>query len=199
VTALAILRQLPSLFRYSDIRKFTTNANVFLTRALAKGLVERVMKGVYLNLLRENRPVLEEVACFLRTPSYISCEWALNRHGILLQAPTVCTVLTLCTSVGASRNLSYAGMTPNRFTPVHWLRNEGALQPCLAGKGALGCDPSTQDCSLPGRIRNRPAGPGSHDAVGGDLSASDPEIGGDGKITKGSHGCMKIILPGRLI
>ena len=111
MTALAILRQLPSLFRYSDIRKFTTNANVFLTRALAKSLVERVMKGVYLNLLRENRPVLEEVACFLRTPSYISCEWALNRHGILLQAPTVCTVLTLCTSVGASRNLSYAGMT----------------------------------------------------------------------------------------
>lgn len=111
MTALAILRQLPSLFRYSDIRKFTSNANVFLTRALAKGLVERVMKGVYLNLLRENRPVLEEVACFLRTPSYISCEWALNRHGILLQAPTVCTVLTLCTSVGASRNLSYAGMT----------------------------------------------------------------------------------------
>ena len=111
MTALAILRQLPSLFRYSDIRKFTTNANVFLTRALVKGLIERVVRGVYLNLLRENPPVLEEVACFLRTPSYISCEWALNRHGILLQVPTVCTVLTLNTSVGASRNLSYAGVT----------------------------------------------------------------------------------------
>ena len=111
MTALAILRQLPSLFRYSDIRKFTTNANFFLTRALAKGLIERVVRRVYLNLLRENPPVLEEVACFLQTPSYISCEWALNRHGILLQVPTVCTVLTLNTSVGASRNLSYAGVT----------------------------------------------------------------------------------------
>ena len=111
MTALAILQQLPSLFRNNDVRKFTANANVFLTRAIAKGLIERVVRGVYLNLLRENPPVLEEVACFLRTPSYISCEWALNRHGILLQVPTVCTVLTLNTSVGASRNLSYAGVT----------------------------------------------------------------------------------------
>ncbi|HDS05925.1 MAG TPA: hypothetical protein ENN95_02665 [Deltaproteobacteria bacterium] len=114
-----ILRQLPSLFRYADVGKFTGNANVFLTRAQTKGLINRVARGVYLNALREPPPGIEEVACFLRTPSYISCEWALNRHGILLQAPTVLTVLTLSTAVGLSRTIAFAGVTIefSRITP----------------------------------------------------------------------------------
>ena len=111
MTAVSILRQLPPLFRYADVEKFTGNANVFLTRAQAKGLVERVARGVYINRLREAKPVIEEVACYLRTPSYISCEWALNLHGILLQSPVVCTVITLDTAVGASRNIEYGGAT----------------------------------------------------------------------------------------
>ncbi len=106
-----ILMQLPHLFRYADVGKFTGNANVFLTRAKAKGLVQSITRGGYLNLLREPIPGIEEVACFLRTPSYISCEWALNRHGILLQSPVVCTVLTLDTAVGASRNIQFGGVT----------------------------------------------------------------------------------------
>lgn len=111
MTSVTILRQLPSLFRYADVEKFTGSANVFLTRAQAKGLVERIARGVYFNALREPRPGIEEVACFLRTPSYISCEWALNRHGVLLQAPTVLTLLTLQTSVGPSRNVVTGGVT----------------------------------------------------------------------------------------
>lgn len=111
MTAVTILRQLPSLFHYADVFKFTANANVFLTRALARGFVERVARGVYLNLLRDSRPPVEEVACFLRTPSYVSCEWALNRRGVLLQAPAVCTVLTLDTAVGALRNVKFGGAT----------------------------------------------------------------------------------------
>lgn len=109
--SVSILMQLPHLFRYADVGKFTGNANVFLTRAQAKGLVQRITRGCYLNLLREPMPGIEEVACFLRTPSYISCEWALNRHGILLQSPVVCTVLTLDTAVGASRNIRFGGVT----------------------------------------------------------------------------------------
>ncbi|HPI52544.1 MAG TPA: hypothetical protein PKX47_09940 [Smithellaceae bacterium] len=93
------------------MEKFTGNANVFLTRALAKGFVERVTRGVYINRLREGEPSVEEVACFLRTPSYISCEWALNRHGLILQSPVVCTVLTLDTAVGAARNIRFGGIT----------------------------------------------------------------------------------------
>jgi hypothetical protein len=111
MTSVTILKQLPLLFRYADVEKFTGNANVFLTRALARGFVERVARGVYVNTLREGQPGIEEVACFLRTPSYISCEWALNRHGVLLQSPVVCTVLTLGTAVGATRNLKFGGAT----------------------------------------------------------------------------------------
>ncbi len=111
MTTVSILMQLPPMFRYTDVEKFTTNANVFLTRAQAKGMVERITRGVYVNTLREARPALEEVACFLRTPSYISCEWALNRHGVILQSPTVCTVLTLQTAVGQSRNVVVGGVT----------------------------------------------------------------------------------------
>ncbi|MBU4074646.1 MAG: type IV toxin-antitoxin system AbiEi family antitoxin domain-containing protein, partial [Proteobacteria bacterium] len=93
MTSLIILQQLPQLFRYADVEKFTGNANVFLTRALKSGMVGRIARGVYVNAFLKNRPEIEEVACFLRTPSYISCEWALNRHGVLLQSPVVCTVL----------------------------------------------------------------------------------------------------------
>jgi predicted transcriptional regulator of viral defense system len=111
MTSVNILRQLPNLFHYADVEKFTGNANVFLTRALAKGFVERVTRGVYINRLREGEPSVEEVACFLRTPSYISCEWALNRHGLILQSPVVCTVLTLDTAVGAARNIRFGSIT----------------------------------------------------------------------------------------
>lgn len=41
MTSVSILRQLPPLFRYADVGKFTGNANVFLTRAQAKGFVEQ--------------------------------------------------------------------------------------------------------------------------------------------------------------
>ena len=111
MTSVDILRQLPHLFHYADVEKFTGNANVFLTRALAKGFVERVTRGAYINRLREGEPSVEEVACFLRIPSYISCEWALNRHGLILQSPAVCTVLTLDTAVGVSRNIQFGGVT----------------------------------------------------------------------------------------
>lgn len=108
---LGILRELPQLFRYADVQKFTANANVFLTRALAKELVSRVARGVYVNSFLRGFPPVEELGCFLRAPSYISCEWALNRHGATLQAPTFCTVITLSTAVGESRNLGYQGIT----------------------------------------------------------------------------------------
>ena len=139
MTAVSILKQLPLLFHHADVRKFTGNANVFLTRALAKGFVECVARGVYINTIREGRPGVEEVACFLRTPSYVSCEWALNRHGVLLQSPLVCTVITLDTAVGAKRNLKFGGVMIefSHIAPplVQWLRNAGRLQPCAARKG----------------------------------------------------------------
>jgi predicted transcriptional regulator of viral defense system len=110
MSSLKILQQLPQLFSYADLQKFTANANVFLTRAQKAGLVERLARGIYINLLLKGRPGIEEAACFIRTPCYISCEWALNYHGLLIQSPTVCTVLTLSTAVGAARRISYQGV-----------------------------------------------------------------------------------------
>jgi len=47
----------------------------------------------------------------LKPPAYISCEWALNFHGISLQSPLVCTAITLSTSVGKKRKVQYQGTT----------------------------------------------------------------------------------------
>lgn len=59
----------------------------------------------------KGEPSLEEAACFVRTPSYVSGEWALHLHGIIIQVPTVCTVVTLSTAVGVTRNLQWRGVT----------------------------------------------------------------------------------------
>jgi len=105
-----ILQALPRLFRTADLYKFTGHANVFLTRACKRGLITRLTRGVYLNVRMKGGASLEEAACFVRTPSYISAEWALHLHGIIIQAPTVCTVLTLSTAVGVTRDLAYQGV-----------------------------------------------------------------------------------------
>ena len=109
MSTLHVLQQLPLLFRYADVQKFTGNANVFLVRALKRGLIERLTRGVYINSGIKGMPRIEEAACFIRTPCYISCEWALNYHGITIQAPTVCTVLTLSTAVGEARRIAWHG------------------------------------------------------------------------------------------
>lgn len=111
MSTIDILHNLPLLFRSADLLKFTGNANVFLTRALQRGLITRLTRGVYINTLLKGEPSLEEAACFVRTPSYISAEWALHLHGVIIQAPLVCTVLTLSTAVGVTRNLVWRGIT----------------------------------------------------------------------------------------
>ncbi len=104
-----VLRQLPMIFKYADVSKFVSYPNVFLTRAIKAGYIERIMRGVYYNTFKR-APSYEEIACALRVPSYISCEWALNYHNLLLQVPTVCTVITLSSSVGKRNRVSYKGI-----------------------------------------------------------------------------------------
>jgi hypothetical protein len=110
MSTIDILQALPALFRSADLLKYTGNANVFLTRALERGFVTRLTRGVYVNSRLKAEPSLEEAACFVRTPSYISAEWALHLHGVIIQVPTVCTVVTLSTAVGVSRNLQWRGV-----------------------------------------------------------------------------------------
>jgi len=110
VKTVDVMRKLPILFRYADVAKFVANPNVFLTRAHRAGYVSRLMKGAYLNLFMREAPAIEEVACFVRWPSYVSCEWALNYHGVILQSPQVCTVVTLSGAVGARNRVEYQGI-----------------------------------------------------------------------------------------
>jgi hypothetical protein len=105
------LKLLPQLFRKQDAEKITPHAGMFLSRAVQKGIIYRVNRGNYVNSFLCGMPGVEQVACFLRPPAYISCEWALHFHGVTLQSPTVCTVVTLGTSVGKSRSIQYQGVT----------------------------------------------------------------------------------------
>ncbi len=105
------LKRLPRLFRIQDVEKLTPHAGIFLSRAVREGLVHRINRGNYVNAFLFGFPRVEEVACFLKPPAYVSCEWAMHCHGTILQAPTVCTVVTLNTSVGKRRSVSYQGIT----------------------------------------------------------------------------------------
>jgi len=105
------LKRLPRLFRKADAEKVAPYTAQFLSRAAAAGLILRISRGVYANVFLLGLPDVEEVACFLRPPAYISCEWAMNFHGITLQAPFVCTVVTLSGAVGKRRSVLYQGVT----------------------------------------------------------------------------------------
>jgi hypothetical protein len=105
------LKQLPHLFRLQDAEKAAPHTAVFLSRALKQGLVHRLNRGNYVNSFLHGFPRVEEVACFLRPPAYVSCEWALNYHGLILQAPVVCTAVTLSSAAGKNRSVVYQGVT----------------------------------------------------------------------------------------
>jgi len=110
-TTLKRLKRLPALFRKQDTEKIAPHTGTFLSRAIKRGLIHRLNRGNYINSFLYGFPRVEEVACFLRQSAYISCEWALNYHGVSLQSPLVCTVLTLDTSVGKNRDFHYQGIT----------------------------------------------------------------------------------------
>ena len=124
------LKLLPHIFRKQDAEKIAPHTAVFLSRALKKHLIYRLTRGNYINLFLYGFPRVEEVACFLRPPAYITCEWALNYHGISLQSPHVCTVATLSSDVGKRRSIEYQNFSiefskiaPSLFFGFTYVRN----------------------------------------------------------------------------
>ncbi|MBW1799245.1 MAG: hypothetical protein JRJ85_00815 [Deltaproteobacteria bacterium] len=105
------LKLLPNLFRKQDAEKVAPHTAMFLSRALQKGLIHRLNRGVYINSFLRGFPRVEEVACFIRPPAYVTCEWALNYHGISLQSPFVCSTVTLSSAVGRQRSITYQDTT----------------------------------------------------------------------------------------
>lgn len=108
-----VLRHLPvPLFTAADAAKFVSDENVFLFRAARRGYIQKIVNRFYWNILfSPQTPSVEQVACFARQPSYVSGEWALNYHGIILQVPTICTAVTLSSAVGRRNRIIY-----NEFT-----------------------------------------------------------------------------------
>ncbi len=84
-TTLKRLKLLPALFRKQDAEKVAPHTGTFLSRAIKQELIHRLNRGNYINSFLYGFPRVEEVACFLRQSAYISCEWALNYHGVSLQ------------------------------------------------------------------------------------------------------------------
>ena len=111
LSTIEILNELPALFRKTEAEKWTRHSPIFLGRAVKKKLIHRLARGSYINTFLKGWPPVEEVGCFLRTPAYVSAEWALHKHGLLLQVPQTCTVITLRSSVGQNRSLDYQGVT----------------------------------------------------------------------------------------
>lgn len=105
------LKFLPGLFRLEDVEKLVPHPAMFLSRTLKNGLIHRLMRGHYINSFLYGFARVETVGCFLRPPAYVSGEWALNYHGISLQSPVVCTIITLSPAVGKCRNIPYQGVT----------------------------------------------------------------------------------------
>jgi len=104
------LKGLPRLFRKQDAEKIAPHSAVFLSRAEKKGFIQRLNRGNYINSFLFGLAPIEEVACFLKSPGYVSCEWALHYHGLILQVPSVCTVLSLSSAVGRHRSVTYQGI-----------------------------------------------------------------------------------------
>jgi predicted transcriptional regulator of viral defense system len=131
-----VLRCLPvPLFTAADAAKFISSENVFLFRAARKGYIQKIANRIYWNVLfSPQAPSVEQVACFARQPSYISGEWALNYHGVLLQVPTVCTAVTLSSAVGRRNKIIYHEFTieyshiqERLFLPDQILNLDGVL------------------------------------------------------------------------
>ncbi|RJQ65699.1 MAG: hypothetical protein C4530_00195 [Desulfobacteraceae bacterium] len=108
-----ILAFLPLLFQSADVGKLTGAPHLFLNRARKRGDIKCIVKGYYINTWKAKitgkNPSIEQIACFVRRPSYISCEWALSAHNVIDQVPTVCTVITLVSSVGRRNRIDLEG------------------------------------------------------------------------------------------
>jgi hypothetical protein len=119
-----LLAFLPPLFRKGDVEtclgKRGYSAQV-LNRALKKKLVSRITRGVYLNVLKckfsGQWPSVEEVACYIKPAAYISLEWALHHHDIILQRPMVCTAVVA--KIGSLRRIHFTESYGNQRVEYH--------------------------------------------------------------------------------
>lgn len=81
---------LVELSNYLSIKKATLK--VVLSRMVKQGRILRLIKGYYCH--PQKMPDLEQLACELCYPGYVSLESALSMHGLLSQVPSAITMVT---------------------------------------------------------------------------------------------------------
>lgn len=91
-----LLRSGRKFYMLADMMKLS-GLNYAASRAAAsrlvkRGLLVRLGKELFGNKLVDFSP--EEAACQAYIPSYISCEYAMARHGVIDQMPVVITAVT---------------------------------------------------------------------------------------------------------
>lgn len=92
-----LLRSGRKFYRIADMMKLS-GLNYAASRAAAhrlakKGLLVRIGKELFGNMMASFSP--EEAACQSYLPSYLSCEYALSRHGVIDQMAVLLTAVTL--------------------------------------------------------------------------------------------------------
>jgi len=84
------------LFSTADLQTLTgekrPSMSVQLSRLVGSGLIERPVRGWYVNPFRT--PSDEELAMVIRNPSYLSMEYALSKHDLLSQRVYAFTLVT---------------------------------------------------------------------------------------------------------
>lgn len=94
---LGALKSGRKFYKISDLMKISglgyAACRMAAMRLVNRGVLIRIGKELYGNLLVNFSP--EEAACQAYLPSYLSCEYALSRHGVIDQMPTVLTAITL--------------------------------------------------------------------------------------------------------
>lgn len=92
-----ILKSGRKFYKMADFMKFSglnyTACRTTAYRLIKRGLLIRIGKELFGNMLVNFSP--EEAACQAYPPSYLSCEYALSRHGVIDQMPVTLTAVTL--------------------------------------------------------------------------------------------------------
>lgn len=102
------------------------SAKYYLETYTQDGLLYRLKRGIY--ALNTDQPIEEEIANTLYKPSYISFEYALAYHGLLLEMPYVVTSATTKATrliVASEKTYSYRTIKREAFTGYSMVKQNG--------------------------------------------------------------------------
>lgn len=117
-----ILRQLPYYTRENlalALNKEGENLNYWIKKLVREKLLIPIKNGLYISeLCPKTESYWEQIANVVRSPSYISLEYALSKYGLIPEMPVAITSITLKSSrvfVVPNLKLIYRNIKPELF------------------------------------------------------------------------------------